>query len=134
MVKLFRKSFKKLYKKPSKELDDMPLVASLTMSKLEADVEETTIIPIVCKHCGGILTDYSKLKEKQDSLYSWKCDFCENDNEIKIVKIEEKREIEKRKGLTSEELSFLFKEIVEDKKLASRPRIETGQGRGPPCR
>lgn len=93
----------------------MPLVMSITMSKLEADVEETTIIPIVCKHCGGILTDYSKLKEKQDSLYSWKCDFCENNNEIKIVKIEEKREIEKRKGLTSEELSFLFKEIVEDK-------------------
>jgi hypothetical protein len=124
VIKLFRKSFKKLYKKPSKELEDMPLVASLTMEKLEADVEETTITPLVCKHCGGILTDYSKLQEKDDSLYSWKCDFCENQNEIKIAKIEEKREIEKRKGITSEELSILFKEIVEDKKKVDPEKKE----------
>ncbi|MHA1727353.1 MAG: VWA domain-containing protein, partial [Promethearchaeota archaeon] len=111
---MFKKSFKRLVKKPTEKLEDMPLIAALTIEKLEENVEETTIKPLVCKHCGGILTVYSKLQKKEESLYSWVCEFCGNENEIKVIKIEEKEEIEKKKGITTEELSIIFKEITEE--------------------
>lgn len=115
MYKLFRKSFKNIVKKPIKEIEDMPLVASITMEKLETEdkVEVRTQTPLICKFCGGILVDYTKLESKGDS-FKWKCEFCGNDNNIEIKNSEEKKIIEEKKGITSEELSILFQEMAKD--------------------
>lgn len=112
---MFRKSFKNIVKKPIKEIEDMPLVASITMEKLETEdkVEVRTQTPLICKFCGGILVDYTKLESKGDS-FKWKCEFCGNDNNIEIKNSEEKKIIEEKKGITSEELSILFQEMAKD--------------------
>ncbi|MBD3349978.1 MAG: VWA domain-containing protein [Candidatus Lokiarchaeota archaeon] len=112
---MFRKSFKRLVEKPDDKLNEMPLVAALTMENLEKD-EKMDIrpqTPIICKHCGGIVVDYSQLKISDNNI-SWNCEFCGNDNSIKIKEPEEKKVIEEKKEMTGEELSVLFKEITKE--------------------
>ena len=119
---MLKKSFKKLVKKPEDILDEMPLVAALSMENLEVNIEETTVSPLVCKHCGGILTNFNLLEKIKDSKYEWKCEFCTNKNDVNIANIEELNDIQKRMGLSQEELSILFKEISEVKEDKSKDK------------
>lgn len=98
-----------------KEIEDMPLVASITMEKLETEdkVEVRTQTPLICKFCGGILVDYTKLESKGNT-FKWKCEFCANENSIEVKTPEEKKIIEEKKGMTAEELSILFQEMAKE--------------------
>lgn len=117
---MFRRSFKNLVKKPSDLLEEMPLIAALTFENLEKEENISVLAdyPIICKFCGGILVDYTKLKKTDGDEYKWKCEFCESENTIKVKDIntiEKITEEQKNKGLTAEELSILFQQISENK-------------------
>jgi len=66
---LFKKSFNRIVREPTEKLEDMPLIAALSMDQLEKDIEESTVIPLICKHCGAI-ADYNKLEKKNKTTYS----------------------------------------------------------------
>jgi len=111
--------------KPTEEINDMPYIAALSFNKLE---EEPKIIikshkPIICKFCGSVLVDFSQLIKKENK-YEWVCEFCLNKNEIDSKEIEEikKTKEEIPTSISMEELSLLFKEIM-DKEEGSKDKI-----------
>lgn len=112
---LLKKSFSKITKKPTKNSEEMPLLAALTIEKLEENAEVINAAPLVCKFCGGILTDHERLKKIDENTYSWQCEFCYNENKISIMTNEEKSSIEKTESMTSENLSIIFEEISKRK-------------------
>ncbi|KRX09903.1 Zinc finger, Sec23/Sec24-type [Pseudocohnilembus persalinus] len=45
--------------------------------------------PIFCEKCNAVLSKYSKLENINENDYKWKCEFCENINELLNIEPEE---------------------------------------------
>ncbi|MHA1793984.1 MAG: hypothetical protein ACTSVI_15185 [Promethearchaeota archaeon] len=79
---------KKIYSKPSKVQDELPLIASLSFEELENVTESIEITPIVCQNCGAVLLDTNLITNDSKIGLSFKCQYCGSVN--KIGKIPEK--------------------------------------------
>lgn len=112
---MFKKSFSKIPRKLIKEPEEMPLLAALTIEELEENAEIIKAVPLICKFCGGILTDHNRLKKVDENTYRWQCEFCLNENLIEAKENKNKISIEKIEKMTSEDLSLIFEEISKKK-------------------